>query len=119
MIPEARAQVVVEARVEVDGLVGRAVERADGARRLATGGADRLLEDDRARLAVLHAELERGVDPERVERHHGSRYAAVDARVGVSARIAFGELGVVCESHAVNLRPFTSGAEGVAFCDLA
>ena len=49
---EARAQLVVEAQVDVDRLVGRAVERADGRGRAAAAGRRLAAEEARRRLAV-------------------------------------------------------------------
>ena len=50
---ESRAQLAEEAEVEVDGLIGRAVERAGGGRRHATATrVDRAVEEDELRILV-------------------------------------------------------------------
>ena len=51
--PEPARELVEEAQVEVDALVGRAVERADRRRSIATRGGDRIAEHRKASFAIL------------------------------------------------------------------
>src|SRR5690606_24773298 len=89
---EAVAQLVEEARVDVDRLVGRAVERADRARGAPASGARLPREQLDLRAAVTALE---GAGPVVVEEHRGTPPAAVEVRVGVGAGLALLERRVV------------------------
>src|SRR5690606_37871625 len=89
---ELGAQVVEEARVDVDRLIGRAVERAGRARRVAASGARRTREQNElGGRTVGDALLDERGRPVRVERRGRTLHAAFDARVRVGARLALFE----------------------------
>src|SRR5688500_230869 len=87
---ELGLKLLVEAEVEVDGLIERTVERPHRAGRSAARGIDRIGEEERARGLVLVARgLERAA-PILVEAVHGSDDPAVLALVRIGPGLAFG-----------------------------
>ena len=86
---EPRMELVEEAQIDVDGHVGRAVERSDLGRRRAAAGVDAVREDDRLGRLIGLALLRELVLPVRLDAVDEADDPAVRALVRLGAGLAF------------------------------